>query len=235
MVQVALMCNSREQAAFERLTGATVVLRLITFILICSLLVACSGGAPGSSTSGINPGGRGAGAGGIGGGSSGGNSGGTGGGTTGGSGSGSGSGGSTAPTTPTAVSVSANQTTSGVDIAVVAPTGTNPNAIALGTVAAGASGGSASNTGGSIARGSTMTVLMFGAGLSASMTVGISGPNDLTISNQTSIQSTGTPPIPGIAFTLAATPSASLGARTVILQDTSNNVTTFTGGLQVTQ
>ncbi len=210
------------------------MLRLVSLILICALLVACGSGAPGSATNGINPGGRGAGGTGTGGGTSGG--GGTGGSTsggTGGSGGGGGGGGSTAPSTPTVVSVSANQTTSGADIAVVAPTGTNPNAIALGTMATGASSGSASNTGGSIAQGSTMTVLMFGSGLSSSMTISISGPSDLTVSSPVTIQSTDNPPIPGVAFTLAATPSASLGARTVILQDTSNNVTTFTGGLQV--
>jgi hypothetical protein len=210
------------------------VLRLVSLSLICALLVACGSGAPGSATNGINPGGRGAGGTGTGGGTSGG--GGTGGSTSGGTGGGStggGGGGSTAPTTPTVVSVSANQTTSGADIAVVAPTGTNPNAIALGTSAAGASSASASNTGGTIAQGSTMTVLMFGTGLSASMTISITGPSDLTVSNPVSIHSTDNPPIPGVAFTLAATPTASLGARTVILQDTSNNVTTFTGGLQV--
>jgi hypothetical protein len=203
------------------------VLRLISLILICALLVACGSGAPGSANNGINPGGRGAGGTGTGGATSGG-----GGGSGTGSG-GSGGSGSTAPSTPTVVSVSANQTTSGVDIAVVAPTGTNPNAIALGTVATGSSSGSASNTGASIAQGSTMTVLMFGTGLSASMKIGISGPSDLTVSSPVTIQSKDTPPIPGLAFSLAATPSASLGTRTVILQDTNNNVTTFTGGLQV--
>jgi len=209
------------------------VLRIVSIILICALLVACGSGAPGSATNGINPGGRSGSGSGTGGGTSGG--GGTGGSTSGGTGGsgGGGGGGSTAPSTPTVVSVSANQTTTGVDIAVVAPTGTNPNAIALGTVATGSSTGSASNTGGSIAQGSTMTVLMFGTGLSSSMTISISGPSDLTVSSPVSIQSTDNPPIPGVAFTLAATPSASLGARTVILQDTSNNVTTFTGGLQV--
>jgi hypothetical protein len=200
------------------------VLRLISLILICALLVACGSGASGSANNGINPGGRGAGGTGTGGATSGGAGNGSG---------GTGGGGSTAPSTPTVVSVSANQTTAGVDIAVVAPTGTNPNAIALGTVATGSSSGSASNTGGTIAQGSTMNVLMFGTGLSASMTIGISGPSDLTVSNPVTIQSKDNPPIPGLAFTLAATPSASLGARTVILQDTSHNVTTFTGGLQV--
>jgi hypothetical protein len=205
------------------------VVRLVSLILICGLLVACGSGAPGSATNGINPGGRGSGGTGTGGGTSGGS--GTGGSGTGGSGGGGG--GSTAPSTPTVVSVSANQTTSGADITVVAPTGTNPNAIALGTVAAGASTSTASNTGGSIAQGSTMTVLMFGTGLSASMTISITGPSDLTVSGPKTIESTGNPPTPGVSFTLAATPTASLGARTVILQDTSNNVTTFTGGLQV--
>lgn len=199
------------------------MLRLISLISICALLAGCgSGSAANSSGRSIT----GAGTGGSGGAVGGGGSGGT------GSGSGGG-GGSTAPSTPSVVSVSANQITSGVDIAVVAPTGTNPNAIALGTMPAGATSGSSSNTGGSIAQGSTMTVLMFGTGLSASMKIGISGPSDLTVSNPVSIQSKDNPPIPGLAFTLAATPSASLGSRTVILQDTSNNVTTFTGGLQV--
>ena len=214
------------------------MLRLVSLILISAILVACGGGATSSTGRGTTATGSGGAGGAVGGsgGSGGGGGGGTG--TGGGTGSGGGSGGgggggSTAPSTPTVVSVSANQTTSGVDIAVVAPTGTNPNAIALGTVAAGASSGSAANTGGSIAQGSTMTVLMFGTGLSASMTISISGPSDLTVSNPVSIQSTDNPPVPGVAFTVAATPSASLGSRTVILQDTSNNVTTFTGGLQV--
>ncbi len=219
------------------------MLRLTSLILICALLVACGSGAPGSATSGINPGGRGAGGSGTGGGTSGGggttgtggstgtgSSGGTGG--SGGTGS-SGASGTTTPAIPTVVSVSPNQTTPSVDIAVAAPTGTNPNAIALGAVTPGASSGSASNTGASIAQGSTMTVLMFGTGLSASMKIAISGPNDLTVSNPITIKSTDNPPITGVAFTLVATPSASLGARTVILQDTNNNVTTFTGGLQV--
>jgi hypothetical protein len=197
------------------------VLRVISLILICALLAGCGSGSTANSSGRSTTGG---GTGGSGGAVGGGGSSGTG---------GSGGGGSTAPSTPTVVSVSATQITSGVDIAVVAPTGTNPNAIALGKIAAGASSGSSSNTGGSIAQGSAMTVLMFGTGLSASMKIGISGPSDLTVSNPVSIQSKDNPPIPGLAFTLAATPSASLGSRTVILQDTSNNVTTFTGGLQV--
>ncbi len=210
------------------------MLRLVSLVLISAVLVACGGGATSSSGRGTTATGTGGSGGAVGG--SGGSGGGTSGGGTGAGGTGGGGGGgggSTAPSTPTVISISANQTTSGADIAVVAPTGTNPNAIALGTMATGASTGSASNTGGSIAQGSTMTVLMFGTGLSASMTISISGPSDLTVSSPVSIQSTDTPPVPGVAFTLAATPTASLGARTVILQDTSNNVTTFTGGLQV--
>lgn len=211
------------------------MLRLISLILICALLAGCGSGSAanssGRSTTGVGTGGSGGTVGGGGSSGTGSGSGGTGSGS-GGSG-GSGGGGSTAPSTPSVVSVSANQITSGVDIAVVAPTGTNPNVIAFGTMPAGASSGSSSNTGGSIAQGSTMTVLTFGTGLSASMKIGISGPSDLTVSNPVSVQSKDNPPIPGLAFTLAATPSASLGSRTVILQDTSNNVTTFTGGLQV--
>jgi hypothetical protein len=80
-------------------------------------------------------------------------------------------------------------------------------------------------------RGSTPTVLLFGQGISASMQISISGPNDITIGNPVSIKATdGTP---GISFTAAVSSNAAVGARTVILQDTKNDITTFTGGLEV--
>jgi hypothetical protein len=77
-----------------------------------------------------------------------------------------------------------------------------------------------------------MTVLLFGAGLSASMQVSLSGPGDITVSNIQGISSTGG--TPGIAFTATVNPTAGLGARTVILQNTTNHdITTFTGSLEV--
>jgi hypothetical protein len=93
------------------------------------------------------------------------------------------------------------------------------------------SGGTASNSGATIHVGSTMKVLLFGHGLSGNMTVTISGPGDIAVSNIRGISSTdGTP---GIAFDAAVSGSAGLGARTVSLKSTNNDITTFTGGLEV--
>jgi hypothetical protein len=90
---------------------------------------------------------------------------------------------------------------------------------------------SAFNTGDVIHRGTTMRVVMFGAGLAGDMQVTILGPNDIQISNVTGI--TATDNTPGISFTAAVAGNAALGARTVVLQTTSGNITAFTGGLEV--
>ena len=92
-------------------------------------------------------------------------------------------------------------------------------------------GGSASNTGSTISRGETKTVLLFGPGLDASMQVTITGPSDIVVSNIRSIQSTTN--TPGIAFSAAVSSDAALGARTVILRATNDDITTFSGGLEV--
>lgn len=127
---------------------------------------------------------------------------------------------------PTVVTVSAGQTASGVDITVASPASNpTPNAESLGT------GTSASNTGTTISQGSTATVILFGPGLSGNMTISISGPNDITISNAQTIMSTTN--VPGIQFTAAVASNAALGARTVVLQDSNNDITTFSGGLEV--
>jgi hypothetical protein len=131
---------------------------------------------------------------------------------------------------PTVVNLAGGQAASGIDIAVSLPaSGTPPNAQALGATTS--SGGSADNTGTIVSRGSTVTVLLFGPGLSSSMQVSISGPSDIGISQIRSIQST--TGIPGIAFQAAIAGNAALGARTVILQATNGDITTFTGGLEV--
>ncbi len=120
---------------------------------------------------------------------------------------------------------------SGIDIAVASPSGTAPNAQVLGVAAIGGGTASASNTGDQIHRGTTMHVLLFGPGLGSSMQVTLSGPQDYTIANKESIVSTdGTP---GIEFDLTLNGDAALGARTVFLTDSQNNMTTFTGGLEV--
>ncbi len=131
---------------------------------------------------------------------------------------------------PVAVGVSAGQAVSGINITVVMPASAPPpNAQVLG-VANLTGPGEAFNTGGTISRGTTRRVLLFGPGLSGTMTVTITGPSDITISGIQTIKATdGTP---GVAFTAAAA-NASLGARTVVLQATNGDITTFTGGLEV--
>jgi hypothetical protein len=149
-----------------------------------------------------------------------------------GGGVGGGGGGGGSVSAPIIVTVAAGSASSGVNITVPAPASTTPpNAEVLG-VAASLSGASAFNTGGTISRATTRTVLLFGHGLSGNMQVAITGPGDISINGTQGI--TATDGTPGIAFTAAVDSTAALGARTVILQNTSNNdITTFTGGLEV--
>lgn len=131
---------------------------------------------------------------------------------------------------PSVVQVAAGQTASGADISVPAPSGTQPNAQDLG-VAAMTGPASAFNTGDVIHRGATMRVVLFGPGLTGDMQVSILGPSDIQISDVRGI--TATDGTAGLAFTAVVASNAGLGARTVVLQTTGGNITTFTGGLEV--
>jgi len=132
---------------------------------------------------------------------------------------------------PAVVNVAAGQTSAGVSITVGPPaSATPPNAQDLG-VAALSGGASAFNTGDTIARGATQRVVLFGPGLSSDMQVTVRGPNDITVSSTSAITATDT--TPGISFIATVSPSAALGARTVVLQATNGDITTFTGGLEV--
>ncbi len=136
-----------------------------------------------------------------------------------------------APGAANPVTVVAGQTLTGVDVAVACQASNpTPNAEDLG-VGTSVNGTTASNTGAQIHQGTTMTVIMFGPGLASNMTITISGPSDITVSNQQSITSTGN--VPGVAFTATVNSGAALGARTVILKNAQNDITTFTGGLEV--
>jgi hypothetical protein len=140
---------------------------------------------------------------------------------------------SVAPSAPNTVNVLAGQVATNVNItASCAAANPVPNAEDLG-VGTSVNTSTAANTGAQIAQGSVMTVILFGPGLSGSMTVTITGPNDITVSNPTTIRATDN--TPGIAFTATVSPTAALGARTVILQNSQNDITTFTGGLEVIQ
>jgi hypothetical protein len=138
----------------------------------------------------------------------------------------------TAPAgTPTVVNVSQGQTLTGVDVTVSTPAGTPaPNAENLGVNNV-TGRASAANTGGVIHRGSTMRVVLFGAGLNGSMKVTIGGPGDVTVSNVSAVQATDN--TPGISFNATASSNASLGARSVFLQTSAGDITSFTGGLEV--
>jgi len=144
---------------------------------------------------------------------------------------------SSAPTTvspkpgPVPVSVSAGREVTGVDITVASPESSTPPAAEDLGVNPVHGLGMAANTGGSIRRGSTMRVLLFGPGLNARMKVTVAGRSDITISNPQAI--TATDNTPGIAFLALVSPTAQLGARTIFLKNENGDETTFAGGLEV--
>jgi hypothetical protein len=76
-----------------------------------------------------------------------------------------------------------------------------------------------------------MRVIVFGKGVSGSLTPSISGPADIAISNVRSVRSIDDDT--GIAFDISISPSAALGARTVFLRASNDDLTAFTGGLEV--
>jgi hypothetical protein len=142
----------------------------------------------------------------------------------------SGGGGGGALGSPMLVTLSAGSTASGTNIGVVAPqVSPIPNAQFLGVNLA---QGGAAVTGDTVSRAQgAATVTMFGAGLSSSMKVSITGPNDITVGTLTAV--TAQDGTPGVQFPITLTGSSALGARTVVMQDAKNDVTTFAGGLEV--
>jgi hypothetical protein len=124
------------------------------------------------------------------------------------------------------VTVTAGTDTSGVNIAV-SPAAGSENAEALGKV----SDGFAANTGVVVHQASSETIVLFGTGLSGSMSVTLSGPNDIGISNVRTAQAKdGTS---GVAFDVVIGSTTAIGARTVYLKAANNDVTAFAGGLEV--
>ena len=141
-----------------------------------------------------------------------------------------GGGSSGAPGSPSLVTVTAGATASGINISVASPQSSpTPNAKFLGINLA---QGGATVTGDTVSRGQgTATVTMFGPGLSSSMKVSITGPSDITVGALTGV--TAQDGTPGVQFPITLTNSSALGARTVVMQDSKNDVTTFSGGLEV--
>jgi len=135
-------------------------------------------------------------------------------------------------TQPVPFSVSAGQLSSGINVTLSSPAGTALNINALGVNALGLpSGGSAFNSGDVIHQSQTATILIFGAGLAAGQTVSISGPADITITNVRAVTAQNN--TPGLAFDVAVSSSAAIGARSVIVTNTNGDVTAFTAGLEV--
>jgi hypothetical protein len=133
--------------------------------------------------------------------------------------------------------VAAGNTTSNVNIAVVAPAtapaSSAPNALVLGV------GNTAQVTGDVVHRGTNNSVFLCGPGLSGTMQVFVGGStfgsvvNDVTVSGIASVTCQGGSTTSGITFNVSVSQTAALGARTIYLQSSNNDITTFTGSLEV--
>lgn len=133
-------------------------------------------------------------------------------------------------TAPVEIQVANGSPTSGIDI-TVPNTASSFNVEMLGVNSPGATQASASNVGGSVARGSAALILIFGTGLTGQETLTFSGPNDIAISGQEGIKATdGTP---GIEFTVTVASGAAVGARTLQVTNASGSASAFVGGLEV--
>jgi hypothetical protein len=144
-----------------------------------------------------------------------------------GGGGGNGGGGGVNP--PTIVSVSAGQAVLGVNISVAAQASSpTPN-----VTAAGADGSHAFSGGDVMHQNHVATVIVFGPGLNTSMKASFSGPGDIAIGPLQSVNFTDPKAPPGLRFTATVASNAALGARTLVLQDTKNDITTFSGALEV--
>jgi len=143
---------------------------------------------------------------------------------------GGGGGGGGAPGAPALVTVTAGATASGIKISVFSPQSSpTPNAKFLGVNFA---QGGATVTGDTVSRAQgSATVTMYGPGLTSGMKVSITGPGDITVGALTAI--TASDGTPGVQFPITLTNATALGARTVVMQDAKNDVTTFSGGLEV--
>lgn len=147
----------------------------------------------------------------------------SGGGNTGGGGTGGGT-----VNAPVVVSVSGTQSPTGINIVVPAPVSSpTPNATLVG-----ADGVHAFSSGDVLRRNTTATVIIAGTGLNTSMKASFSGPADISIGPLQSVTFQGGKGT-GVSFPATIAPNAALGARTLILQDAKNDITTFAGGLEV--
>lgn len=125
------------------------------------------------------------------------------------------------------------QNAGAIDIDVGGPQACpTPNAQVLGVANVAASSISATNVGVQLHRGDTKIMILFGAGLTSVTSVSVSGqPNDFAISNITHPSATdGTP---GVQFNVTVSPTAALGARTIFLRAGNDDMSAFSGGVEV--
>jgi hypothetical protein len=127
------------------------------------------------------------------------------------------------------VAVCAGATQAGIDLAVPPPASSPVlNAQVLGV------GNSAANTGAQIHQGQNGSVFLCGTGFSGDLQVNISGPADITVGTPQLITcSSGSSQSSGTQFPVNVSSGAALGARTVLITNSQQDMTAFTGGLEV--
>jgi len=124
------------------------------------------------------------------------------------------------------VTVTANNTTAGVNITVLPLTPTL-QLIALGT---GTSGGV---TGTQVSRGASASLFLVGKGLVAGTAYQISGPNDIQITQPSTFGCTTTDGLPCVNLSITVGSTAALGPRNVIVTNSNGELAVFVGGLLV--
>lgn len=139
---------------------------------------------------------------------------------------------------PVIVTVNPGAVTSNVNIALAPPAVSasgSPNAEVLGV------GSTAQVTGATVPRGTVNdAVFLCGPGLSGNMDVFVGGSNfastvnDVIVRDVAAVSCEGGATSSGIAFAVTVTPNATPGARSIYLHSASGDITTFTGGLEVT-
>ncbi len=127
------------------------------------------------------------------------------------------------------VTVTANSTTAGVNVAVQPLTTPTLQLIALGT------GNSGGVTGAQVSRGASVSLFLVGKGVVAGTSYQISGPNDIQL-----IQPSAgdfcmtTDNIPCVNLSITVSSGAALGPRNVIVTNSNGELAVFVGGLLVT-
>ena len=153
-----------------------------------------------------------------------------GGGGGGGTGTGTGTGGNTG--TPKLVTITGGSTFMDGDIVVDAPAVTGANKLDMAFISVDDPNGDAFNISTTVHQGASNSVLLIaGPGITASTQVSVTGPSpsDITLGTTTFLSGT----VPALQLTVSVSSTAALGARTVILKNSNNDIAAFAGGLEV--